>query len=202
MNQNLIEKSWEQREDVIYKSLFPNMPNGIFTPKPGQTRLGENELLLSSAGVFEISPSENNPYWAYITSGLSNPFDDNCEISGYGFELLIKSKVQMNNYIPILWNLMGYVFSTGKTFAHSHRMSINSPVDGENSKLNTLLFYNSEKNKKDYILPTGKFQILCITAITPEEYQYAKDNTSEKLIDLLKENNFLEIIDPSRGSLV
>jgi hypothetical protein len=88
---SFLEETWSEREERVYKSFFPNLPETIYTPQDSsKVAIGGEILVLSHAGVFEIPPTKEKKYWAYITSGLSNPFGDEPEeISGFGCELLI-----------------------------------------------------------------------------------------------------------------
>ena len=73
----MFERSWAQREEQVYKSLFKNFPTGIYTPEDSTlVAMGGEILKRSHAGVFEVPPSPELPYWTYITSGLSNPLSE------------------------------------------------------------------------------------------------------------------------------
>ena len=187
---SLLEEAWKGREEVIYDSLFSNMPEQIYSPvDPKQVAIGGEALVLSGAGVFEVPPSDERTYWTYITSGLSNPFEDKPEeFSGFGFELLIRSPEQSFWAIHFLFNLMGYVFETGNLFGMGHRIPLNGPISKDtDSQLNTVLFWSPEGLPSSFTLKSGNFELLDIIGITEAEYQYALKNSSEDLFNLLKE---------------
>ena len=71
------EAVWSDREDRVYRSLFGDLGEGVFTaggsvyerfqkkPHPGWL----------NHGVFACPPNDDRPSWLYVTSGLSNPWN-------------------------------------------------------------------------------------------------------------------------------
>lgn len=204
-NSEFLVKAWEQREQEVYPSLFKNMPEDIFTPQTvDEVPMGGVELMLSCAGVFEIPPTEDRRYWVYLTSGLSNPFgDEKEEISGYGFELMLRTPEQSAWAISLLYNLMGYVLGTGQGFGPGHRMPLNSPMNASSTTaLTTVLFWPPEDLKATFTLISGQAELLELHGITEEEYEYAKANSSEALYQKLTTLMNFPVVDLERGSCI
>jgi hypothetical protein len=189
-NRDLLTEVWEEREEVVYKSFFENMPEQIYKPiDPQKVAVGGVKLLLSCAGVFEIAPTEHKKYWTYITSGLSNPVDSMVrEISGFGFELILRTSERSVWAVNQLFNLMGYVLETKRTFAKGHRMPLNAPLNSSDSQcvLKTLLFWPPHDISSEFQLKSGKVQLLEVIGITDAEYLFAKTHSSQDLYNQLQ----------------
>lgn len=74
-----LEGVWELREEEIYPSLFGPVSRGIFpltqeffARRFGQTDIDPRWLFL---GVFEFAPTPDRDSWLYVTSGYSNPWE-------------------------------------------------------------------------------------------------------------------------------
>ncbi|MBA2367765.1 MAG: suppressor of fused domain protein [Candidatus Protochlamydia sp.] len=200
---DFFEEAWAEREEKVYKSFFPNMPETIITPiDPSKVAIGGEILVLSCAGVFEIPPTMDKKYWAYITSGLSNPFGDEPEeTSGFGLELLIRVPEQSPWAINFLFNLMGYIFETQNPFDKGDRMPLNGPIlAGSDSALNTVLFWPPEDLNNSFQLKSGSVQLLEVMGITEDEYQFAKKSSSEALYQELKKLPNFPITDVNRNT--
>ena len=170
MSDDILSQASRVREEIVYKKLFPAIKSEFFVPQKAKlVAFGGKELIEVGWGVFQIEPTEKNPHWIYLTSGLSNPFDDeefeDYEESGYGFELAMYTQKKSPWAISVLWNLMGYVLTTGNIFADGHVMPLNGPIDGEKSALKSLIFYDD----RTFSLPTGSFTLLTALGITEEE---------------------------------
>src|SRR5574342_125311 len=94
--QQWFEGVWSQREDVIYRGLFGNLGQGVYTASEAVYQRFQRKPLLPGwlhHGVFACPPDGPRTLWAYVTSGLSNPWNlsspgrDPSGQSGLGFEL-------------------------------------------------------------------------------------------------------------------
>lgn len=200
---DLLEDAWEEREDIVYKKLFKDIPDSVYSPEdPSDVVIGGDLLMLACWGVYEIPPSEDRDYWVYLTTGLSNPLEDTVEeISGFGCELMIRLPKKSPWAINLLFNLMGYVLTTEKPFEQGHRMPLNSPIQaGSDTALNTILFWAPEDMQGSLELKSGEFQLLDLIGITEDEFQFAKANSSEALISKLKQLPNFPVTDVERSS--
>lgn len=201
----LLGRSWLEREEKVYKSFFPNMPDQIITPvDPAKVSIGGMPLVLSCAGVFEIPSSPECPYWSYVTSGLSNPEGDDPEaVSGYGIELLMQLPERSIWAVNLIFNLMGYVMETGKVFASGRRIPCNGPIAVDlPCNLTTLLFWPPQSLSSEFQLESGMVSLLQIHGITDEEYKFCVDHSSADFYNLLEKLPNFPAIDITRHSIV
>ena len=103
------EGVWGDREDRVYKSLFGDLGAGGSTAGDSVfQRFGkEPHPGWRNHGVFACPPHGQRTTWAYVTSGLSNPWNldqpgkDPSGFSGVGFELLLESPVAADYAVPL-----------------------------------------------------------------------------------------------------
>lgn len=206
---DILTQAWEEREEKVYKSIFKNFPKEIITPEdPSKVVVGGVNLVHSCAGVYMIEPTENLPYWTYITSGLSNPFDEltgNDEsISGYGIELVLQTLKKEYWPVNLLFNLMGYILETGKVLSWWHSMPCNGPIKADDSTCNitTILCVHPQHLPRTFELVTGGVDLIQIYGITDNEYSYCKINSSYNLINKLKKLPEYPAIVTTRSSII
>jgi len=99
-----LEEIWRIREEEIYPKLFGPVSRGIFplTQDLFLGRFGQDDVdpRWLSLGVFEFAPTLDRPSWLYVTSGHSNPWDDDPEDyreeneSGAGVEFILATSEQ------------------------------------------------------------------------------------------------------------
>lgn len=86
---SLLEESWEEREEKSYKDIFGDTGPGIF-PLTNEFFDRMNARAVDprwlTHGVLKCPPNGSRPTWAYVTSGMSNPWeaDEPEEYSGLG----------------------------------------------------------------------------------------------------------------------
>jgi hypothetical protein len=75
-----LERVWQIREEEIYPTLFGPVSRGIF---PLSQQLFAERFRQSDVdprwlfcGVFEFAPTADRQSWLYVTSGYSNPWDE------------------------------------------------------------------------------------------------------------------------------
>jgi hypothetical protein len=80
-----LDEIWRLREEEIYPRLFGTQSRGIFTlsqalfrERFGQVDVGLRWLFL---GVFEFAATADRSCWVYVTSGLSNPWENGQDAS-------------------------------------------------------------------------------------------------------------------------
>jgi len=89
------EAAWEHREEVVYRELFGE-PEGqgiyVLTPAVFERRFGGRGIdpRWLHHGVLVYPPNDRSGSWKYVTSGLSNAWEDDLpnphDISGLGTE--------------------------------------------------------------------------------------------------------------------
>lgn len=74
-----LERVWKIREEEVYPALFGAVSRGIFplTQQLFADRFGQADIdpRWLFHGVFEFAPTANRPSWLYVTSGYSNPWE-------------------------------------------------------------------------------------------------------------------------------
>lgn len=196
----------EYREENIYKKIFKNFPDTIITPKKSNEIAIWWEIVLQNCwGVFEISPTVEQPYWTYITSGLSNPFEENNlddDVSWYWIELMIRTQSKSNWAVTLLWNLMWYIGKTWNIFDQNHRMPLNSSINGKESILDTVIFSFLEEFQEPFKLSSWWFNILSVFWISENEYLFAKENWSTKLLEIITKEYPNLVVNENRDELI
>ena len=113
-----LEVVWEHREEGVYPVLFGRASSGIFvlsielfTETFRQTEVDPRWL---HHGVFEYGPSMQRDTWLYVTSGTSNPWEqepgdyDPDGYSGIGTELVLEVPRQSQWAVDCLSRLLAY----------------------------------------------------------------------------------------------
>jgi hypothetical protein len=91
-----LEELWRLREEGVYPTLFGPVGRGIFprtqelfSKRFGQRNVDPRWLFI---GVFEFAPTPERSSWLYVSSGYSNPWNEEPEAynpmgeSGFGVE--------------------------------------------------------------------------------------------------------------------
>jgi Suppressor of fused protein (SUFU) len=107
------EKIWEYREEIIYPELFGELEGiyalsaDIFLKTFGQETYDPRWLFY---GVFVSPPSGKRNSWLYVTSGMSNPWDDESPnpsgLSGLGCEFVFETVEKADWAILHVQNIM------------------------------------------------------------------------------------------------
>lgn len=110
---SFLENSWEEREERSYREIFGEAGSGIYPlSKEVFSRLKAKEVdpRWLSHGVFKFPPNDNRGTWAYVTSGMSNPWESEEpeEYSGLGVEFLMETEKEEAWAIDVLHTLMAY----------------------------------------------------------------------------------------------
>ena len=152
------QQAWSLRDDEVYLELFPTITDGIVTLgdtdalqawlESELSQVEEADPAWGSFGVRTVAPSEDRPFWTYVTSGLSNPFtvgpgDEFSEEgpSGIGYELVIHTVEEARWPILRLLDMMAYNLVCLKAFAPGVRFPVEGTLDGNpDSKLSGFFF--------------------------------------------------------------
>ena len=186
-----VEEVWAYREDKLYKTLFPEKPDKVLLLAPN----AENALSPSSHyGTFEIPPSKDRPYYTYVTSGMSNPTDEDLAgKSGYGIELVLHSKTKLSWAPGLLNQLTMNVVDRGVIFDFNHRIPLPEALHGSDQMIHAfILFDNKAQMPSSQTLPSGQFKFLTMMGVTEAEYKRAQKTSSAEVInDLLLKKRWL-----------
>lgn len=214
--QQRFEAIWEDREERKYRALFGNangdsiwpLDAGAFQPFGAR----ECDPRWFHHGVFEFEPSPQRETWAYVSSGLSNPWDDEVFCpqgdSGLGMEFVIETTRQAPWAIGVLRQVIAYQlllaaghFGERPLLGPWHRLPPRCPIDGsEGSPLTALLVVPALELPTRVALDSGGFDLLHIIGITTDEHAYACAHGSDALLSHLVAAQCAPVSDPERIS--
>lgn len=169
-------------------------------PRPGDTMSEEQHL-----AVLAYGPDPQAPYWKYVTAGLATPWGQTepLQVSGFGFELMIKTPIDSPWAAQFLRTLAFYTFNYSTTISQGVRLRLNSPIDpaSKSELTNAFIWYPDEAPDSLYELPSGLFSIMLVAGMTDEELKFA-DSVSDYgtwcIHALLKQAGYDQVTDPNR----
>jgi len=209
--------AWKQREETLYKTLFGDLGPGIY---PLSMSLFEDLFNCAEVdprwlhiGVFECPPTAGRPHWVYVSSGLSNPWDEEPdedeEWTGLGRELLLECQQQSPWALAMVRRFAAYQmllaaghFGDQEPLDAWDRMSVGGPIDGEHSALSAIIMVPSEHFPEEYQLVSGKFAFLQMIGLTAAELAHGRAHDFEDLLQALGEQGAAPLVDAARGSIV
>jgi hypothetical protein len=214
-----LEGVWKVREEEVYPRLFGSVNRGIFPlsqalflERFSQSDIDPRWLFL---GVFEFAPTPSRPSWLYVTSGYSNPWDDdpseydpNGE-SGAGVEFTFAVSEQGDWAIQTLQNMMAFDLLLGAgrypgrdRLSLHDRIPLRAPVNGAaDCEIRNLVLVEREDGPQDFRLPSGEVILVGFTGITDAELDFAKARGSDALLDQLRSAGYHPVTNPNRKSL-
>jgi hypothetical protein len=212
------EDCWADRDEVEYPKLFGAISEEVFTlGETGalqawlESELAQVEELdpnWDPIGVRVAPPSEQFPYWSYVTSGLSNPFTvpPGAELaedakSGIGYEMVIHSPEEAKWPVLRLLDMMAYNLVCLRAFAMGHRYPVEGTLTGGETKLGGFLFVRDPSRPAEFTLPSGKVQLLTLVGVTRNEMAFSRSNGPDKLLGRLVEAGTGYITHPDRDEV-
>ena len=206
---SFLEDAWTQREEETYKTIFGETTSKIYplsynTFKQYNCKNIDPRWL--TYGVLKSKPTKDRNTWAYVTSGMSNPLEsDVCEkYSGLGMEFVIETNEECNWAIEVLQTLMAYniLLSVGK-FPNFSIFDYGSRVPLALSKnIIAMLFTYPVNFPNDFLLQSGKVDLMQVIGITSLESERAKQTSSQELALKLIDITGGLITDKERPSIV
>lgn len=214
--QQWFEESWAVREEKIYKTLFGDTGPGIYLVDQDLFSSGFQQREVDPRwlhdGIFECPPNNSRKNWLYVSSGLSNPWEQDpaspSEVSGLGCEFAMECGEQSRWALLLLRRMVAFqrLLSVdhfpGKGLLQVwDRIPLRAAIDGASSAVMWVLLTPSEGLGKQQ-LPSGRFQFLLFIGITEDEADYARTNGGDILLDLLTERIAAPVNDPKRASVL
>lgn len=217
-DENWLERIWEHREAVLYRGLFGVGGEKIFVLSAEmfletfQQESYDPRWLFN--GVLEYAPTATRASWLYVTSGMSNAWEDDLPdpegISGIGCEFVFETTAQSQWAITRLQELMAYqiLLSCGQyegreLIGYFDRIPLRRSIDpAGNSEIQNLMVCPPETYPQTIQLDSGAFDFFALVGITNAEAQFAREQGSEQLLHQLKAKNAFPITDPARTSVV
>lgn len=214
-----LEEVWRIREEEIFPSLFGSHVRGIFALDvqlfAQLFQQSEIDPRWLTYGVLEFAPTENRNSWLYVTSGHSNPWEqepyeyDPDGISGAGTEFTLATSEAGEWAIRILQYVLAFdiLLAVGRFPGREQlrtfdRISLRAPLTGKSDcNLRNLVVTEAEGINTEFELPSGKVRLAGVTAITDAEMDLAKEVGSAEIIDRLRDEILHPINDPYRRSI-
>ena len=216
MDEALLERVWEYREEALYRRLFGEVVRGIFAiPHEmfaktfSQTDVDPRWL---HYGVFEYAPTAARSSWAYVTSGMSTPWEaeeaDQNAVSGLGCEFVLESRVQGDWAIRRLLQLMAYqiLLCHGRYPGRDplgvfDRLPLRGPIWDGASDVQFLMIAPADSSAGTQQLESGSFELQSIVGLTEPEVAFARVQGGEALLKRLRAAAAFPVTDPSRQSV-
>lgn len=207
---DLLEESWEQREEVIYKSLFTNLGEGIY---PLDAELFKNQFNYENIdprwlhfGVFKCPPTEDRKTWLYVSSGMSNPWesDEPEEYSGYGTEFILETISESDWAINVIRSLVAFniLVSIGN-YGDKPLIDYGDRIPyAIEPNIKSMMIVTPNDYPESFDLKSGRVDFLQVVGITEDELDHAKDEGSDALAKLLLAKNKSFITDSERASVL
>ncbi|HZN39660.1 MAG TPA: suppressor of fused domain protein [Planctomycetota bacterium] len=213
------EAVWSDREDRVYRSLFGDLGEGVYTagssvyerykkqPHPGWL----------NHGVFACPPNDDRPSWIFVTSGLSNPWNlerpgrDPSGFSGLGFELAIETPgpAGLGWAVPLLHSLMAYellvavgTYEGAELLEYGNRVPLNGSITPAfASAIRWLLVEQPKHYPSAFELASGRVDLFHLVGATDAEVEYARQEDQEALVQLLQKEGIYPRTDAARQSV-
>ncbi|MGD2117133.1 MAG: suppressor of fused domain protein [Chromatiales bacterium] len=189
---SFLEESWEEREEKAYKEIFGDTGPGIF-PLSNEIFDRMNAKGIDprwlTHGVFKSPPNGSRGTWAYVTSGMSNPWEteEPDEYSGLGVEFLMETENEEVWAIEVLQTLMAYnlLLVTGEMgefppLDYGHRVPL-----ALSESIKTMMFVRPVSFPENFSIKSGRVDLLQVVGITPSELEAAKQTSSEEIKEKL-----------------
>jgi hypothetical protein len=215
-----LEEVWRIREEEVYPSFFGQPTKGIYplSHEIFSQRFRQNEIdpRWLTYGVIQFSPTETRNSWLYVTSGHSNPWEqephsyDPTSESGAGIEFVLMSTEQGDWAIRALQNMLAFDlllgagrFPNGKPLSFQDRIPLREPINGKSDcEIRNLILTEPKDIPREFALPSGKVMFGMFVGITDSELAFAKANGSHSVIDKLQQAGQYPATNPLRNSLV
>ncbi len=211
------ERAWAFREEVVYRDLFGDTGPGIFVLDPSifvdtfKQESFDPRWLFS--GVFESPPNDRHSSWLYVSSGLSNPWEDDAPdptgVSGLGCELVLESvargewAIRRVQHLVAFQTLLACGRYPGRGLLDVHdRIPLRAPITPEPSELTWLFVAEPEGYPASAQLPSGRVDFLHVVGITEAEARLARERGGGELVELLRRAGALPVTDPARACTV
>lgn len=213
--ESLLHIGWEQREESFYPALFGDShgEQRLLTEEVFKTDFGRNDVhpFWLHHGVFTFPPTAKRSSWLYVTSGMSNAFDNEVdEWSGLGVEYILETPAAADWAIDKLQRLMA--FNLLITIGHYRDQSdlttgsivrLGIPITEEDGcQLENFIALEPVSVTKEFQLVTGKVELLQMVPITNAEADFADLEGHEVLAQKLLAAHGNYTADAQRLSLI
>jgi hypothetical protein len=215
--QEWFEAAWADREQSVYPRLFGPESRGIFvlshTIFLDTFQQSSFDPRWLHYGVFEFKPTEKRPSWLYVTSGMSNAWEDDEPHpdgpSGFGCEFVLETKEEGEWAIVRLQHLMAFQILLahgrypGREMATPYdRIPLRASITPEHSELRWLILAPPVSFDATFQLTTGWVELYQVFGASESEATFAAEHGGDKLVDLLSRSGAFPVTDPRRKSVI
>ena len=212
-NRDWFETIWHYRENVLYPNyLGGGTDSSIITiPHVAFSQMGFEQVdpRWLHCGLLAFPPVAKRGCFTFVTSGLSNAWDDSAPdptaVSGLGIELRIDNPSDEHWVKDVLLRLSAMQLLIGagritgaRVLGDGDRVRVGAETFGDRSAMTSLL----ASEVADFHLASGTFEVMQLFAITDSEFEFARAEGAEALLSVLRLNTTYPINDIARGSLV
>ncbi len=151
------------------------------------------------------------PHWHFVTYGFSELYEkeqEDTEVSGYGFELTFRLKIDPAQAEPPVWalnflqNLARYVFESGNVFRSGDWMSANGPIALEEDTAICSMGFIDDPELPAIDTLYGRVTFLQVVGLTADEELAAKRWKTARVLDVFEPVLPLWVTDLGRRSLL
>jgi hypothetical protein len=166
-------------------------------------------------GVFACPPHGERTTWAYVTSGLSNPWNldqegrDPSGFSGLGFELMVETPAAADWAVPLLHNLMAYellvavgTYDNAELLEYGNRVPLGGSITPTfDSAICWLLVEPPQRVPPSFEIASGRVDLYQLVGVTEAEVEFARQNDQDALVELLQQEGVYPATDAARRSV-
>lgn len=217
-----LKRAWHARDQLYHELYGPHRyafprkyeapsdvePADISTPSELAAIAGKT-LDVKDISIIVHAPNELRPYWLFASSGLSNPWFGQAEdVSGFGCELVLKTKTPGRWAIKLIRRLVYYIISGSGTLHPGVMLKIDAPLStgaAGGGLGGIIVWYADEAPDCIYELPSGKFGIFTIIGIAADESDFVESVDKYGcwcIQQILREAGYEQLTEPSRPSMM
>lgn len=219
-DEKILNRAWDAR-DRLFKQLFGphkfNLPKAFVPPEisiPEVKSAADIAAILGTSisekdvTILVYEPTESRPYWMYSTFGLSNPWfgGGDGEVSGFGYELVLKSNSPGRWQIRLLRRLISYVVTYSGTLQPGVMLQFDMPLfySGSSKLDSIIIWYLDEAMDCIYDLPSGQFGLFLVLGLMSDEADVVRSFSDGCwcMQQLLKHCGYDQVTEPWRESIM
>jgi hypothetical protein len=214
--ESLLDRAWEEREEIAYTTLFGDLGPGIypldaaqFTEGFGQTSVDPRWL---HYGVFRSPPTATRQHWAFVTSGLSNPWEADAPdaVSGFGHEFILEATLGADWLLRRVLHVLAFDillahgrYTGREPLAPYDLLPLHGPIDPDGrSQLTYFMVCPPAEPRRSIHLVSGAVELYSLIGITEAEAVYTRAQGGARLEALLRQAGAFPVVAPDRLSVV
>jgi hypothetical protein len=212
-NASWFEETWKYRDEVLYPTQFGVKSSDSIVPIPYEAfaQIGAEQVdpRWLQCGVLTFPPTPTRAAFTYVTSRLSNAWDDDRpnakSVSSLGIELRLDNTSEEGWPIDVLLRLSAMQlligagrFATARVLDEEDRVRVSPETFGKTSSMVALL----ATNVAGFQLLSGSFRLIQLFAISDAEHEFAAKRGGKEFLKILREKTSYPTNDIARRSAV